>query len=336
MVPKDGHYSLKIEEFEHTQDFFDTFSLHTLDHREGYSVGITPDYEYMTYKDPVPPISAYDGYGEDVLEYVSDTDSEPMYMPEGSSVVLNYGDIGNARWRHQKLVVRSHGFDSYTEQYIMSSTPGLMFHLKTSLYVSLRVDGGEWIDVTVLHPRNHPSDIVMPLRDVLQEFVPGGIGEVEIQIVSTQNHYLDFVGLDNSVPTPVNVQEAPLVSAMLNGVEDVTDMLLEGNGDMVTIVPGEHITLTFEIPWQRPGPVFAVRDYLFFSKGYYQLYEGVSDPLNGAEKSFDILLGDVINMVNIEQIPPSFEIPYSDIDRISEMRYSTTVCKGPYWLYENI
>ncbi|MFO8109549.1 MAG: hypothetical protein R6U17_03365 [Thermoplasmata archaeon] len=41
-------------------------------------------------------------------------------------------------------------------------------------------------------------------------------------------------------------------------------------------------------------------------------------------------------MVHIEQISPSFEIPHSDIDRISEMRYSTTVCKGPYWLYENI
>ena len=274
MVPKDGYYSLKIEEFEHSQDFFDTFSLYTIDHREGYSVGTTPDYEYITYKNPVPPESAYDGYGQDVLEYVSDPDSEPVHMPEGSSVVLNYGVMGNALWEHQKLVVRSHGFESYTEQYLMNSNPSLMLHLKTSLYVSLRVDGAEWIDVTVIHPRNHPSDIVIPLKDVLQQFVPGGIGEVEIQIVSTQNHYLDFVGLDNSVPTPVNVQEAPLVSAMLNGVEDVTDILLEGNGDMVTIVPGEHIILTFEIPWQRPGQAFRVRNFMLFSRGYYHLYEG--------------------------------------------------------------
>ncbi|MFO8109269.1 MAG: hypothetical protein R6U17_01910 [Thermoplasmata archaeon] len=117
---------------------------------------------------------------------------------------------------------------------------------------------------------------------MLQEFVPGGIGEVEVQIVSTQNHFLDFVGLDNSVPTPVNVQEAPLVSAMLNGVEDVTDTLLEGNEDMVTIGPGEHIILTFDIPWQLPGPIFAVRDFMLFSRGYYHLYEGESTPGDSA------------------------------------------------------
>ncbi len=76
--------------------------------------------------------------------------------------------------------------------------------------------------------------------------MPGGLGELEVKIISTRGHYLDFVGLDNSTPRPVMVQEASLVSAMLNGEEDVTDILLEGNGDMVTIVSGEHIILTFE------------------------------------------------------------------------------------------
>ncbi len=61
---------------------------------------------------------------------------------------------------------------------------------------------------------------------------------------------------------------------MLNDAEDVTDILLEGNDEMVSIVPGEYIILTFEIPRQRPGRAFAVRDYMLFSRGYYQLYEG--------------------------------------------------------------
>ncbi len=50
MAPKDGFYSLKIDEFENSEDFFDTFSLYTIDHREGYSIGTTPDGEYRTYK----------------------------------------------------------------------------------------------------------------------------------------------------------------------------------------------------------------------------------------------------------------------------------------------
>ncbi len=279
MIPKDGFYSLKIEEFENSEDFFDTFSLYTIDHQEGYSVGVTPDGEYSTYKDPVPPESAYDCAGNDVLEYVSAPDGNSLYMEENTTLILNYGDIGNAQWVHQKLVVRSYGFESYTEPYTMGDgigTMGLGNHwdpVKTSLYVSIRADGSEWTNVTVLHPRNHASDMVIPLKDVLEEFVPGGIGELEVRILSTQNHSVDFVGLDNSVPTPVKVQEAPLVSAMLNGVEDVTDILLEGNDEMVTIVPGEYIILTFEIPEQNPAPVFAVRYYMLFSRGYYELFE---------------------------------------------------------------
>lgn len=68
---------------------------------------------------------------------------------------------------------------------------------------------------------------------------------------------------------------ASLVSAMLNGKEDVTDILQEKNGEMVNIVPGEYIIPTFDIPEQNPAQTFEVRDYIFFSEGYYQFYEEV-------------------------------------------------------------
>ncbi len=128
-------------------------------------------------------------------------------MEENSTIVLNYGDIGNALWEHQKLVVRSYGFESY----IVGSPWDPV--IKSSLYVSIRVEDSEWTNVTVLHPRNHPSEMMIPLKDALKEHVSGGIGELEVKILSTQNHSVDFVGL-------------------------VTDILLEGNSDMVTIVPG--------------------------------------------------------------------------------------------------
>ncbi len=92
--------------------------------------------------------------------------------------------------------------------------------------------------------------MVIPLKDALKEHVSGGIGVLEVKILSSQNHSVDFVGL-------------------------VTDITLEGNSDMVNIVPGEYIILTFEIPEQNPAPVFAVRDYMLFTRGYYRLYEEV-------------------------------------------------------------
>lgn len=276
MVPKEGYYSLKVEEFENAESFFDTFSLYTIDHEEEYKVGTTPEGGFLTYKDPKPPISAYDSQGNDVLEYVSEPDGNSLYMDEGSHMIVNYGETGNARWEHQKLVVRSYGFESVIEgpSNIYSHEDELRQELKTSLHVYLRIDGGEWTYVTVLHPRNHPSDMVVPLEDVLHEFVPGGIGELEVGILSTEKHHIEFIGLDDSVPTPVKVQEAVLVNAVLNGEEDVTDLLLEEDDMMISIVPGDEIILTFEIPDQNPSQIYGVRDYLFFSKGYYQFYEG--------------------------------------------------------------
>ncbi|MFO8109417.1 MAG: hypothetical protein R6U17_02700, partial [Thermoplasmata archaeon] len=337
MVPKDGHYSLKIEEFENTADFFDTFSLHTIDHREGYGVGTTPDGEYLTYQDPVPPESAYDGSGEDVLEYVSDPDTEPMYMPEGSSVVLNYGDIGNARWPHQKLVVRSHGFESYTGEYVMSSTPGLYQLVKTSLYVSLRADGGDWTNVTVLHPRNHASDIVIPLRDTLQEFVPGGIGEVEVQIVSTQNHYLDFVGMDDSTPTPVKAQEAPLESAVLNGETNVTDILREGNEQRVSILPGEEILFAFESPGEVRRSM--ERAFMVYSRGYYVIYDESKVDTNCifAHGSYDIQSSRLNKDGTVESYSITTQGPYPEADSplyTSSTNNNNILSHGPYHVQE--
>ncbi|MFO8110737.1 MAG: hypothetical protein R6U17_09525 [Thermoplasmata archaeon] len=61
----------------------------------------------------------------------------------------------------------------------------------------------------------------------------------------TQNHYFDFAGLDNSSLHSIEVQEASLVSIMLNGFEDVTYILLEGNTDMITIESWQKSYLLF-------------------------------------------------------------------------------------------
>ena len=60
-------YSLQIREFEHEHTYLDTIKLFAVDHDPNIKVGVTLDGQILTYEDPVPPISAVNSRGENVL-----------------------------------------------------------------------------------------------------------------------------------------------------------------------------------------------------------------------------------------------------------------------------
>ncbi len=315
--PKDGYYSLKIEEFENSKDYFDTVKLYTIDHQEDYEIATTPDGEIIAYREPRPAVSAYNSEGEDVLEYLNNTDGEALFVEEGSSVFLNFGELSKSQWEHNKLVVQSHGFESYTDVPPDDSDPEYVLPIKTSLHVGVRMDGSEWKNVTILHPRNHPSAIVIPLNETLEGFVEnksgGSLGELEVKILGSDDHYIDFVGIDDSVPAePTMVQEATLASALLNGEEDVTDLLSTNDTEMVTLIPGEHISLDFDIPKQSPAPVFGERSYMLFSRGYYELYESNNDAQYKVLAQTDTLLSNELEASDTMRV--TFEHPGSNVE----------------------
>ncbi len=299
MEPKDGYYSLKIEEFENSKDHLDTVKLYTIDHQEGYEIATTPGGEFIAYKEPIPALSAYDSNGDDVLGYLNDTDNDTLYVEENSDVILNFGEITKDHWKHNKLVVVSHGFESYTDVPPSDTNPWTPPKEKTSLHTSLRMDGSEWKNITVLHPRNNPVAMVIPLNETLEEFFPGRkgniLGELEVRILSTDDHYIDFVGMDDSVPAePTKVQEAALESALLNDETDVAGLLSTNDTEMVTLIPGEYISLDFDIPEQSPAPVFSERSFMFYSSGYYELFMGANEVGNTIMSSSDDLLSETV------------------------------------------
>ena len=226
---------------------------------------------------------------------------------------LNFGELSKSQWEHNKLVVQSHGFESYTDVPPDDDTnPWFPPDHKYSLHVGLRMDGSEWKNVTILHPRNHPSAIVIPLNETLEEFVENktgdSLGELEVKILGTDDHYIDFVGIDDSVPAePTKVQEAALTSALLNGETDVTEILREGNEELVSIIPGEHIILTFEIPKQSPAPVFNERNFMLFTRGYYELYDDEVFDEKGSPDDAELVVKDQHNFHAYEKAinPPS-------------------------------
>ncbi|MFW6176613.1 MAG: hypothetical protein ACOC40_02820, partial [Thermoplasmatota archaeon] len=97
---KNGNYSMKIEEFENSEDYIDQMKLYTIDHKEGYKVGVTPEGEYITYKNSDAPLEAYNSTGDDVLNMVKEkNDDKRLEMDEGSEVILDYGDRSMSRWQ---------------------------------------------------------------------------------------------------------------------------------------------------------------------------------------------------------------------------------------------
>jgi len=184
LAEQNGNYSLKIEEFENSEDYIDQMKLYTIDHKKGYNVGVTPDGEYLTYKDSDAPTKTNTSDGDDVLTKVNEKkDGKRLEMEAGSKITLDYGDKSFSDWKHSKLVLRNSGFSSYTDESDGFSTNAV----KTSLYVKLRAGNSDWYNVTCTHPRNNPHDHVIPLEDTLHEMLKDGhkLEDMEVKIRST-------------------------------------------------------------------------------------------------------------------------------------------------------
>lgn len=199
-------------------------------------------------------------------------------MNAGSEVVIDYGDRSMSRWPHNKLILKSSGFKSYTANEgseMMMWNPG--GPIKTSLYVSIRAGNSDWQNVTCIHPRNHPHDYVIPLEDAMWDLFweNPNLQDLKVKIRSTKNHSIDYVGLDNSVPTPVHVQEADLQEIVKTDIDGNTKYLnrslTEDDNAVMHLIPGESCTVNFDVPYQIPG--FEERDFILITKGFYTKYE---------------------------------------------------------------
>ena len=195
-------------------------------------------------------------------------------MDEGSEVILDYGNRSMSRWQFNKLILRSSGFSSHTEG--SQSQIGILAD-KTSLYVSIKADGSEWKNVTVTHPRNNPHDYVIPLENKISNLISDGhdLDDFKVKIESTEDHHIDYVGIDNSAPTPVHVQEADLMETIKTdsdgNMKYLNRSLTEDDNAVMHLVPGESCTVNFDVPLQIPG--LEERDFIVMTKGFYTRYE---------------------------------------------------------------
>ncbi|MGM0404929.1 MAG: hypothetical protein ACQEQM_02150 [Thermoplasmatota archaeon] len=279
LQPKDDSYQMKIEEFENSEDFIDQLQLYTLDHTKDTRLGLTPGEELVSYsKNDLDKPNSASWNDSSILEEVKEkNDKKRATVEDNDTVYLDFGDMTNYRWSQSKLVVTASGFESSTEDDF--STNAEIKSLR-SLYFSIKIGDGEWTEVDVVHPRNNPSDYVIPLREAIQKnrFNNSDLdSSLQVRINSTAKHNIDRIALDDSNPTPVKIKEASIrevVKTEEDGETIYQNKSLTGDDNAVMhLVPGESCTIKFDVPSQESGNAFEERDFLVMTKGFYTKYE---------------------------------------------------------------
>jgi hypothetical protein len=245
-VPKSGKYSLLLSEFESEHSYFDQAQLFAVDHSSDLKIAFTPTGELLTYKNPVPPISAIDDDGASRLNEISLMDgnvSDPVTYFQGypgDYLILNFGQVNS---ENAKLIVR----DDMKKQI-------------ECILVQVKDGNGAWQTVETLVPRAYWSVEAVNLSPYV---VQGQ--NLWVRLYWKYPHRLDFVGLDTTPQDNYEIRYGNLVSATHSTQGDVKPLLLYSDNLHTELVPGQQIQLEFTLPNNsRPAGT-----YVFYTKGHY-------------------------------------------------------------------
>ncbi len=239
-------YSLQIREFENEHDYFDHVKLLAVDHSSDVNVAVTPYGEILTYSNPVPPVSAVDDDGIDVLSLLSSVDGNYYQGYNGSYVTLTFAstDVSNG----VKLIVRE-------------DDPLRHPWLKSPVYVQVLNATGEWDTVAVFHTRTYwATDIIN-----MTGYLPDSEGNLKVRLCFVSNDKIDYVGLDTTSQASIEIHQADLISAFHSTQGNVKPLLIKNDQTYAELIPGELIQLTFLLPNNQNEE----RAFILYTEGYY-------------------------------------------------------------------
>lgn len=233
-------YSLRLSEFQQEHSYLDQSQFMTVDHGANVSVAVSPFGEILTYQTPSAPVSAVDDQNEDHIELIEDIDDSYYEGYNGSYLILNFSEVTG---ENAKLVMRA------------DPPP-----TKRSIHVQVLNSTEDWLDVVSIIPRWYWATEIVDLSSYLLS-----TGDLLIRLYFTDNHNVDYVGLDMSSEAEVDVEEASLLLAYHSDDGVVTAKLLSDDDIYAELEPGEQIWLLFVAPSQSEGQ----RSFIIYTKGYY-------------------------------------------------------------------
>jgi hypothetical protein len=234
-----------IGEFQQEHSYFDRIQLFTVDHDANVNVAVSPTGEILTYQNPNAPLSAIDEQGVSWLEHLSHIDGDYYEGHNGSFLILNFGEMTS---QNAKLVMRA------------DKPP-----LKYSIHIQVLDSAGDWVDVVSIIPRTHWATEIVNLSS----YVPA-IGDFKIRLYFTDNHKVDFVGLDTTPQAEISVEEAQLLLAYHSNDGNVTPQLRGDDGIYAELTPGQRIAFLF----RTAASSGEQRTFIICVEGYYYTITG--------------------------------------------------------------
>jgi hypothetical protein len=295
MKPKDGYYDIILTQESNEIFYMDSAELVVVDHSpdvDVFSTKSTYIYNldgmgniYTVSKNPLPPISAINEKGEDVLPKIFKRDG--IYTTghefQYDTLELNLGDLSDAE--EIKLVVS--GTIIYSSGEVQGEWAG-NFLTQPGVkpfpppYMEVKDKNGNWIPV--------PENRQFPLIDMgTQPFVVNLTGlfptnDYSLRIHTFFNTRFDYIGVDTTSQQNVTIQSLTPVYADLSQVfsleatstgnftryGDVTPLVIEQDDKFVIGRQGDEINVKFPVDLP-PLAENMERDYFLFASVWFKV-----------------------------------------------------------------
>jgi hypothetical protein len=258
-VPVDEVYKLRILEGElYETSHIDTVELITVDYNGDFNIGVTQDGEFLTYQNPMPPITCIDENGTNILPLIENIDDNHFDGYNGDSLIMTFEYEPN---QSAKLVMRTDL--KCTAPPIVPWDEVAPGGLYGPIIISILNGNNEWVEAGRVVPRELWGTDIFDLSPFISQYGSSLI----INLTWTSHHWLDYVGLDQSENGDVEVSSQSLASATLWNGQDVFNTLSQADEDYLVLVQGEFVDFEFPyVPSQSQH-----RELILCAKGFYEI-----------------------------------------------------------------
>ena len=249
LQPDGDFYKVRVSEEMRENSYLDFIRLMAIDHPA--DVDVYPDTEgnLFTVKNPLPPVSCVDNYGNDCLELITGKEGyaggKYYTGSAGSYLVVDFGDLSGASII--KLVTTT----DYSPAVLVQTA------------IQTENTAGEWETRISFSSHEFWATNVFDITGLL----PDANGEYKLRFYFTETHSIDYIAVDTSEEVATTVNILPPVYAELDG--DVLPLVAESDDDYVFMTTGDELHLKFPYePISNEGDF--TRDFICISEGYYE------------------------------------------------------------------
>ena len=298
--PKDGLYTVQIAQEYDEISYLDQVALIAVDHAPGIEVFpslLKADARkiYTVSKTLVPPISARDENGKDILQQIAEKDG--IYTSGAQNELkilnLNLGDLSAAK--QIKLVISA--YTNWDNDRVPKSDEQ---QNRIGRFIQVKDIDGNWAtvfkDFEIIAPAGLPRTYVL---DMTGKFVTN---DYSVRMGFYPDVRFDYVGIDTSAQQEIAISNVPLVYADLHfrgyselegfpsipdyyrfaqdpphgysrptgnftRFGDVLPLLIDRDDKFVILHHGDEISMNFQY---LPAEEGMERDFLLYSWGYYK------------------------------------------------------------------